>query len=77
MGGAQKLPVMYLIDSIMKNVGREYIKLFGHNIISIFCNVFEKVRIFIAFSITYRLVMFSILPTPSSATVFYKYETVW
>lgn len=46
VGGAQKLPVMYLIDSIMKNVGREYIKLFGHNIINIFCNVFEKVSIF-------------------------------
>lgn len=51
VGGAQKLPVMYLIDSIMKNVGREYIKLFGHNIINIFCNVFEKVRIFVAFII--------------------------
>ncbi|KAK3872375.1 hypothetical protein Pcinc_022590 [Petrolisthes cinctipes] len=43
VSGAQKLPCMYLIDSIMKNVGREYIRLFGHIIISIFCNVFEKV----------------------------------
>ncbi|KAK8723486.1 hypothetical protein OTU49_011736 [Cherax quadricarinatus] len=43
VSGAQKLPVMYLIDSIMKNVGQDYIKLFGHNIINTFSCVFEKV----------------------------------
>ncbi|KAG0706570.1 Pre-mRNA cleavage complex 2 protein Pcf11 [Chionoecetes opilio] len=41
--GAQKLPVMYLIDSIMKNVGSQYVKLFAFNIIATFCCVFEKV----------------------------------
>ncbi|XP_050689942.1 uncharacterized protein LOC126982137 isoform X2 [Eriocheir sinensis] len=43
VGGTQKLPTMYLIDSIMKNVGSQYIKLFAHNIIPTFCCVFEKV----------------------------------
>ncbi|KAH9383485.1 hypothetical protein HPB48_024994 [Haemaphysalis longicornis] len=37
-----KLPVLYLIDSIMKNVGNEYRALFTQNIVSNFCNVFEK-----------------------------------
>lgn len=38
-----KLPILYLIDSIVKNVGREYIGLFSHSIVNIFCGVFEKV----------------------------------
>ncbi|KAK7083093.1 hypothetical protein SK128_015199 [Halocaridina rubra] len=38
-----KLPLMYLIDSILKNVGKDYTKLFAQNIISIFTFVFEKV----------------------------------
>lgn len=42
-----KLPVLYLIDSILKNVGDKggcaYIKLFSHSIIPIFTCVFEKV----------------------------------
>ncbi|XP_075235212.1 uncharacterized protein LOC142332584 isoform X2 [Lycorma delicatula] len=38
-----KLPVLYLIDSIMKNVGRPYPALFTQNIVSTFCGVFEKV----------------------------------
>ncbi|XP_068232652.1 pre-mRNA cleavage complex 2 protein Pcf11-like isoform X1 [Palaemon carinicauda] len=37
-----KLPLMYLIDSILKNVGKNYIKLFAHNIIDTFTFVFEK-----------------------------------
>ncbi|KAH6934910.1 hypothetical protein HPB50_001831 [Hyalomma asiaticum] len=37
-----KLPVLYLIDSIMKNVGGDYRALFTQNIVSNFCNVFEK-----------------------------------
>lgn len=38
-----KLPVLYLIDSIMKNVGRDYLSLFSERIVSIFSSVFEKV----------------------------------
>ncbi|XP_064482248.1 pre-mRNA cleavage complex 2 protein Pcf11-like isoform X2 [Ornithodoros turicata] len=37
-----KLPVLYLIDSIMKNVGGAYCALFTQNVVSNFCNVFEK-----------------------------------
>ena len=39
----KKLPLLYLMDSICKNVGQIYIKLFTQNIVSTFCNVFEKV----------------------------------
>ncbi|XP_066998871.2 uncharacterized protein [Anabrus simplex] len=38
-----KLPVLYLIDSIVKNVGQAYTSLFTQNIVSTFCSVFEKV----------------------------------
>uniref|UniRef100_A0A224X4V7 Pre-mRNA cleavage complex 2 protein Pcf11 n=1 Tax=Panstrongylus lignarius TaxID=156445 RepID=A0A224X4V7_9HEMI len=38
-----KLPALYLIDSIVKNVGKTYIPLFTQNIVSTFCAVFEKV----------------------------------
>ncbi|KAG8225208.1 hypothetical protein J437_LFUL009053, partial [Ladona fulva] len=38
-----KLPVLYLIDSIVKNVGNAYVSLFTQNIVSTFCSVFEKV----------------------------------
>ncbi|GLV35194.1 Pcf11 cleavage and polyadenylation factor subunit [Carabus blaptoides fortunei] len=38
-----KLPVLYLIDSIVKNVGRTYTTLFTQNIVHTFCSVFEKV----------------------------------
>ncbi|KAM7300430.1 pre-mRNA cleavage complex 2 protein Pcf11 isoform X4 [Ixodes scapularis] len=37
-----KLPVLYLIDSIMKNVGGAYRALFTQNVVSNFCSVFEK-----------------------------------
>ncbi|XP_059622586.1 uncharacterized protein LOC132265822 [Phlebotomus argentipes] len=39
-----KLPVLYLIDSIVKNVGRDYKALFSRYIVNIFCGVFEKVN---------------------------------
>ena len=42
-----KLPVLYLIDSIVKNVGKEYTPLFTQNIVSTFCSVFEKVSNFL------------------------------
>ncbi|RZF38691.1 hypothetical protein LSTR_LSTR003497 [Laodelphax striatellus] len=37
-----KLPVLYLIDSIYKNVGSPYNTLFNQNIVQMFCSVFEK-----------------------------------
>lgn len=37
-----QLPLLYLIDSICKNVGDVYIDLFGQNIASLFCQVFDK-----------------------------------
>ncbi|XP_040282333.1 pre-mRNA cleavage complex 2 protein Pcf11 [Bufo bufo] len=39
----EKLPVMYLMDSIVKNVGRDYLAAFAKNIVPTFVNVFEKV----------------------------------
>ncbi|XP_015187887.1 PREDICTED: uncharacterized protein LOC107072450 isoform X2 [Polistes dominula] len=38
-----KLPVLYLIDSIVKNVNGTYLNLFTQNIVNTFCGVFEKV----------------------------------
>ncbi|XP_036146540.1 uncharacterized protein LOC105828169 isoform X2 [Monomorium pharaonis] len=38
-----KLPVLYLIDSIVKNVCGNYLNLFTQNIVNTFCGVFEKV----------------------------------
>lgn len=37
-----EIPVLYLIDSIVKNVGGIYIKLFTQNIVSNFCRIFER-----------------------------------
>ncbi|KAJ6647215.1 Pre-mRNA cleavage complex 2 protein Pcf11 [Pseudolycoriella hygida] len=39
-----KLPVLYLIDSIVKNVGNAYLTLFSHSIVNIFCDVFQEVN---------------------------------
>ncbi|XP_053312660.1 pre-mRNA cleavage complex 2 protein Pcf11 isoform X2 [Spea bombifrons] len=39
----EKLPVMYLMDSIVKNVGRDYLAAFAKILVSTFVNVFEKV----------------------------------
>ncbi|XP_054160515.1 polyadenylation and cleavage factor homolog 11-like [Oppia nitens] len=39
----KKLPILYLLDSIIKNVGNTYVNLFTQNIVSTFCDVFEKV----------------------------------
>ncbi|KAK3923779.1 Pre-mRNA cleavage complex 2 protein Pcf11 [Frankliniella fusca] len=38
-----KLPILYLIDSIIKNVGKVYITLFSRNIVQSFSTVFEQV----------------------------------
>ncbi len=37
-----KLPSLYLLDSILKNVKGEYLPLFSKNIVHIFCHCFEK-----------------------------------
>ncbi|XP_058825556.1 uncharacterized protein LOC131685686 [Topomyia yanbarensis] len=39
-----KLPLLYLVDSIVKNVGKEYQSLFSQVIVSLFCGVFESVN---------------------------------
>ncbi|XP_077447884.1 pre-mRNA cleavage complex 2 protein Pcf11 isoform X2 [Stigmatopora argus] len=41
---AEKLPVLYLVDSIVKNVGGEYLAVFAKNLITSFICVFEKVE---------------------------------
>ncbi|KAK6625832.1 hypothetical protein RUM43_006131 [Polyplax serrata] len=38
-----KLPILYLIDSIIKNVSKVYVPLFTQNIVNVFVSVFEKV----------------------------------
>ncbi|NXX15554.1 PCF11 protein, partial [Podargus strigoides] len=40
---SEKLPVMYLMDSIVKNVGSEYLTAFTKNLVATFFCVFEKV----------------------------------
>ncbi|XP_026860226.2 pre-mRNA cleavage complex 2 protein Pcf11 [Electrophorus electricus] len=40
---AEKLPVLYLVDSIVKNVGGDYLEVFAKNLITSFICVFEKV----------------------------------
>ncbi|MBN3313896.1 PCF11 protein, partial [Atractosteus spatula] len=40
---SEKLPVLYLVDSIVKNVGREYLATFTKNLVHTFICVFEKV----------------------------------
>ncbi|KAM6986999.1 pre-mRNA cleavage complex 2 protein Pcf11 [Aplochiton taeniatus] len=39
----EKLPVLYLVDSIVKNVGGEYLAVFAKNLVTSFICVFEKV----------------------------------
>ncbi|TRZ03289.1 hypothetical protein DNTS_006717 [Danionella cerebrum] len=39
----EKLPVLYLVDSIVKNVGGEYLEVFAKNLVNSFICVFEKV----------------------------------
>lgn len=38
-----KLPILYLVDSIVKNVGKQYQQLFSQVIVNMFCGVFETV----------------------------------
>ncbi|KAG0230098.1 hypothetical protein BGW41_002595 [Actinomortierella wolfii] len=39
----QKLPTLYLIDSIIKNVGNPYVDLFGQNIVGLFLDAYTVV----------------------------------
>ncbi|KAF9391860.1 hypothetical protein BGX21_011173 [Mortierella sp. AD011] len=39
----QKLPTLYLIDSIIKNVGGPYVNLFGRSIVSLFLDAYAVV----------------------------------
>ena len=41
---SEKLPVLYLMDSVIKNMKSAYLEAFTPNIVQTFCGVFEKVR---------------------------------
>lgn len=52
---AEKLPVLYLVDSIVKNVGGEYLAVFAKNLITSFICVFEKVQFSLLLSFVLNL----------------------
>ncbi|XP_058062799.1 uncharacterized protein LOC131212794 [Anopheles bellator] len=41
VGPDVKLPILYLVDSIVKNVGKQYQSLFSQVIVNMFCGVFQ------------------------------------
>jgi hypothetical protein len=40
--GTKKMPLLYLLDSIVKNLGGDYISLVTQNLVSTFCSAFEQ-----------------------------------
>lgn len=44
VGIDQKLPSLYLLDSILKNIGGEYVNIISMCIVEIFCHVFESAK---------------------------------
>ncbi|XP_057314535.1 pre-mRNA cleavage complex 2 protein Pcf11-like [Hydractinia symbiolongicarpus] len=42
VGVDQKMPSLYLLDSILKNIGGEYVAIIAKHIVNTFCSVFES-----------------------------------
>lgn len=62
-----KLPILYLIDSIVKNVKSSYVQLFGQCIVNIFLHAFESVsEIIFLMSIQWFINVISILQVQHS-----------
>jgi uncharacterized membrane protein len=36
------MPLLYLLDSILKNLRGEYLSVISKNVVAVFCHVFEK-----------------------------------
>ena len=52
------MPVLYLLDSIVKNFGGQYMKLFSHKLIFVFMAIFDKVSMVKLPDAKYQIVIF-------------------